>query len=299
MTDDIVQELRSIRMEERPRNSSLEAAKSADAEGAFVLPKGKTSVRGEDGQDMSPPEVEEPYVYERRSRSGSESSVSSFVTVHSVVSSLRHTRVLGGQLIELQDTELARKLRKDFVPVQVSGPDVGGKFRKNAKGLTSLAFLDNGSASNFISESLCNKLRVVPSGLSDTSKQYLGPSGEPLKATGEIQLLVCWQRGIKSEGAKITFKVIVDLTFDIIVTFEMAKTTGMDLVAGPHPENETFNTVAPISSTVFHKMGVADDTDFKAKKRLENQKADNNKDFSLKSLNLKPNQSISRTPKPN
>jgi hypothetical protein len=202
-------------------------------------------------------------------------------------------------LIKSQDTELARKLRKDFVPVQISGPDVSGYFRKRAKGLSSLAFLDNGSASNFISQDLCNRLRIVPSSLSDTSKQYLGPSGEPLTATGETQLLVCWQRGIKSEGAKITFKVIIGLTFDIIVTFEMAKTTGMDLVAGPHPDNKTFNTVAPTSSTVLHKPGVVDDKSFKAQQRLENQKAETGKDFKLLSLDPKPNQSAPRETKSN
>lgn len=36
--------------------------------------------------------------------------------------------------------------------------------------------------------------------------------------------------------------------FEIIITFEMAKTIRMDLAAGPHPEKITSNVVAPISS---------------------------------------------------
>ena len=110
--------------------------------------------------------------------------------------------------------------------------------------------------------------------LKNDCKQYQGPTGEPLQVAGECPLQVCWQNNAEMK-AKITFKVVVNLTFEMIITFEMAKATKMDLAAGPHPEHVGSNTVAPISSTMLPIRGLQQsiqDADLKAQKKKENER---------------------------
>ena len=152
---------------------------------------------------------------------------------------------------------------------------MSGYFRKDAPRFSALAFIDNGSSANFISDSLCNKLRANPKKLLDDTKKYQGPTGEPLQLIGECPLQVCWQNSGSEVKAKITFKVVIGLTFEIIFTFEMAKKTQIDLVAGPHPDQMSINAVAPISSVILpiHKAPPkASDAKLKAEKKAENAK---------------------------
>jgi hypothetical protein len=161
------------------------------------------------------------------------------------------------------------------VPVRLSTPSISGVFRKHAPTFAALAFIDNGSAANFMSEKLCNSIHAIPRKVEEDSAQYQGPSGEPLTVTGVTRLQVCWNSKDCEAGAKIDFKVVVGLTFEVIITFEMAKKTQMDLAAGPHPDNAYSTTVAPISSTFlpFRKPEQKlEDQKLKAHKKKENER---------------------------
>ena len=125
-----------------------------------------------------------------------------------------------------------------------------------------------------MSQKLCKKIRATPKILQEYGK-YQGPTGEPLDIVGECPLQVCWQNGGTESKAKITFKVVVGLTFEMIFTFEMAKATLIDEVAGPHPHPSSINTVAPISSVILPVRKAppkGSETNLKAKKKAENAK---------------------------
>jgi hypothetical protein len=202
---------------------------------------------------------------------------------------------------------VAREFRKDFVPVRVSGPDVGGIFRKRARNIGVFAFMDNGSTGNFISQALCDKLGTIPRKLVKDHPGYRGPTGEHLAIEGEVRLQLCWQYQSNPDvpvtisdrfpkgtflgrpyqnGKIISFKVVKDLTLEMIVTFEMATATGMDRIAGPLPREAAPDIVAPISSPILpfrNKQQLMANQTFKEQQRLENQKADNLKNLKPKS----------------
>lgn len=126
-----------------------------------------------------------------------------------------------------------------------------------------------------MSEKLCSRIHATPRKVEEDLAQYQGPSGEPLTVTGVTRLQVCWNNKDCEAGAKIDFKVVVGLTFEVIITFEMAKKTQMVLAAGPHPDNTYSSAVAPISS-IFLPFRKSEqkvrDEKAKADKKKENEK---------------------------